>query len=51
MEGYAALYGVYDVAHKRSEEELQNFFRGEMSGGKQVIANAVKTFGSTVFIR
>ena len=44
MQGYSELYSMYAKAHSRSDEELKNFFKGQMTAGEQVISKTVSTF-------
>lgn len=43
-DGYADLFSLYPNAHERNDLELKNYFKGQMKGGEQVIANTVSTF-------
>lgn len=44
QEGYDDLYRIYPDAHHRPDSDLKNFFKGQMSGGDQMIASTVATF-------
>lgn len=43
-EGYSELYEIYPDADIRSDEELRNYFKGQMTAGEQVISKTVSTF-------
>ncbi|MCU0465977.1 MAG: DUF5343 domain-containing protein [Anaerolineae bacterium] len=41
---YKELFRLYPDAHKKTEQELKNFFRPKSSGGDQVVGGIVSTF-------